>query len=190
MRTRDPRWLTALGGAGVAVRFTRPFEKAVVRGFVDAATPRLLLVQILTDGARTDGWQCVRMRDVRGIGPDPYAGFVRRAMHARRVRRRRAPRVRIDSFGSLLESANRLFPLVTVHEERVHPRVCWIGRVAAVDGSHVSLLAIDPDARWDATVTRHALTRITRVDFGGEYEEALHLVGGPPPRTRHRAARR
>ena len=30
-----------------------------------------------------------------------------------------------------------------------------------------------------------ALRRITRVDFGGAYEEALLLVGGSPPLVRH-----
>jgi len=34
---------------------------------------------------------------------------------------------------------------------------------------------------WDKEPTKHLLSEITRVDFGGGYEEALHLVGGPAP---------
>jgi hypothetical protein len=44
----------------------------------------------------------------------------------------------------------------------------------------VSLLKIDPDATWDTTPTEYRLREITRVGFGADYENALHLVGGEP----------
>ena len=42
------------------------------------------------------------------------------------------------------------------------------------------LLEINPDASWDAEPREYRLRDITRVDFGGDYEDALHLVGGWP----------
>ncbi len=60
------------------------------------------------------------------------------------------------------------------------PDVCQIGRVMSVAATTLSLLEIDPGAVWDEAPTRYALKQITRVDFGGDYEEALHLVGGDP----------
>jgi hypothetical protein len=46
----------------------------------------------------------------------------------------------------------------------------------------MSLLEINPDATWDDTPSEYRLSEITRVNFGGDYEDALYLVGGSPPR--------
>ena len=70
---------------------------------------------------------------------------------------------------------------MTIHREKVDPDVCWIGRVLGVEGGSVSLLEIDPKATWKKTPTCYRLREITRVNFGGDYENALHLVGGNPP---------
>jgi hypothetical protein len=64
--------------------------------------------------------------------------------------------------------------------------VCEIGRVMGVEKGHVSLLEIGADATWYATPSRYRLRDITRVDLGGDYEEALQLVGGGPPPGRRR----
>jgi hypothetical protein len=58
-----------------------------------------------------------------------------------------------------------------------------IGRVTGIANGRVSLLEITPGAKWDKHPEEYRLREITRVDFGGDYEEALHLVGGPPPQT-------
>lgn len=50
----------------------------------------------------------------------------------------------------------------------------------------MSLLEIGPDALWDDEPETYRLSEITRVDFGGAYEEALHLVGGFPLTGEHR----
>jgi hypothetical protein len=44
----------------------------------------------------------------------------------------------------------------------------------------VSLLEIGPDAKWEDKPKEYRVTEITRVNFGGDYENALHLVGGVP----------
>jgi hypothetical protein len=67
---------------------------------------------------------------------------------------------------------------VTIHREQVDQDVCWIGRVQGLDRSRVSLLEIGPDAKWEDSPEEHRVAEITRVNFGGEYENALHLVGG------------
>jgi hypothetical protein len=92
----------------------------------------------------------------------------------------RKPRLKLASLGALLWSANRAFPLVTIHREKVDPDVCHIGRITALKNNRVSLLEIGPDALWDKEISDYSLKEITRVDFGGDYEKALHLVGGAP----------
>jgi hypothetical protein len=52
--------------------------------------------------------------------------------------------------------------------------------VIGVSKSRLSLLEVGPDAVWDEKPAEVLLREITRVDFGGGYEEALHLVGGNP----------
>jgi hypothetical protein len=73
-----------------------------------------------------------------------------------------------------------LFPLLTIHRERVDPDVCWIGKIEDIRQGQVSLLEINPDAKWDRKPTSYSLSEITTIEFGGEYERALHLVGGSP----------
>ena len=55
-----------------------------------------------------------------------------------------------------------------------------IGRVVSIVSGKLSLLEIEPGAVWEETPTRYSLEEITRVDFGGDYEDALYLVGGEP----------
>ena len=168
------------------VRFSRRFEDSVVRGYVLDVGPRFFLLALVSDGIWFDGFECFRIGDVRDLRSDPYGRFAEAALKRRREPFPRTPRVRLSSVEELLLSAGRVFPLVTIHREQVDPRVCWIGRVVRIDDGRVFLLEIKPDATWDKKPTAYRLSEITRVNFGGDYEEALALVGG----TRRQANQR
>ena len=43
-----------------------------------------------------------------------------------------------------------------------------------VSKGHVSLLEIGPDADWDDRLETYNLREVTRIDFGGDYEQALN----------------
>jgi hypothetical protein len=162
------------------VRFSRRFEKSSIRGYVLDMGPRFFLLSLVSDRIRFDGFECFRVADVKGIRPDPYNVFVESALKRRGERRPKKPRVNVKSIEDLLLSAGRAFPLVTIHREQVDPEVCWIGRILGVERGRVSLLEINPDATWDDNPTEFKLSEITRVNFGGDYENALFLVGGDP----------
>ena len=163
------------------LRFTRPFEAGTVNGYVMDIGPRWFMLALVSDGIRFDGFQCFRLSDVRGLQvPNPFAAFVEVALKKRGERPPRKPRVSVASIEDLLLSANRSFPLVTIHREQIDPDGCEIGRVLQVKDGRVSLLEISPDAIWDVEANDFRLRDITRVDFGGDYEEALQLVGGRP----------
>jgi len=165
------------------IRFWRPFEEGSVHGYVLAAGPQWFLLALVGDGIRFNGFQCFRRRDVRNLQmPHSHVRFVEAALRKRGERVPRRPRVNVLSLEGLLRSANRLFPLVTIHREQVDPGACWIGRVRDVDKKRVAMLEIDPDACWHHAPTDYRLSEITRVDFGGDYEDALSIVGGSPPR--------
>jgi hypothetical protein len=46
-----------------------------------------------------------------------------------------------------------------------------------VTNGKVSLIEIDTDAIWDDEPSSYRLREITRVSFGGAYEDALYRVG-------------
>jgi hypothetical protein len=84
----------------------------------------------------------------------------------------------------LLQTASRAFPVITIHREKIAPDVCHIGSLTELTENRVSLLEIGPDACRDDTLLSYRISEITRIDFGGGYEEALILVGGMPARRR------
>lgn len=162
------------------VRFDRQFEDSSLRGYVLDVGPKFFLLAVVSDGIWFDGFECLRVGDVRSLRPDPYAKFVESALKRRCLRKPHKPRVSVASIEELLLSASRQFPLVTIHREKVDREVCWIGRVLGMELGRVSLLGITPNATWEDDSESYRMSEITRVSFGGDYEAALHLVGGNP----------
>jgi hypothetical protein len=162
------------------VRLSRRFEDSAIRGYVLDIGPRFFLFALVSDRIWLDGFECFRVSDIKGLKPDPYASFAEKALRKRGERRPKKPRVSVASIEELLLSANQAFPLLTIHREEVDPDVCSIGHVVSVTRGRVSFLEISPDATWERTPTEYRLSEITRVNFDGDYEKALHLVGGNP----------
>ena len=163
------------------VRLSRRFEEHPVRGYVLDIGPSFFLFALVSDRIRFDGFECFRSRDLCEIMADPHADFAETALQLRRERPPKKPSVSVASIEDLLLTASRAFPVVTIHRESVDPSVCWIGRVLAIEHRRVSLLEINPDAKWEKTPSKHPLKEITRVNFGGDYEDALHLVAARSP---------
>ena len=98
-----------------------------------------------------------------------------------------------DALGKLFEKqelsdddrslANELAFGTLRHREEIDSDVCHIGKILRIDDEYVSLLEIDPDAEWGNEAEQYRISEITRLDFGGKYEEALLLVGGKCPRA-------
>lgn len=171
----------------VIVKFWGPFEEGSTLGYVLDIGPEFFLLLLVDDNMRFNGFQCLRLQDVRKLQlPAENAAFVEAALRIRGERVERKPKVSLDNIEELLLTANRLFPVVAIHRENVNPDVCHIGRVVKIEKGKVSLLEIGPDAVWDEEPIDYRLREITRVDFGGGYEEALVLVGGVPARLKPR----
>lgn len=158
------------------IRFSRSFEDFPIRGYVLDIGPSFFLMELVSDRLWFDGFECFRLSDVRDLRADPYAHFAESALSKRRERLPKKPRVSVGSIEELLLTAGRAFPLVAIHREQVDPNVCWIGRILSVEQGSVSLLEINPDATWNDKPGKYRLREITRVNFGGDYENALHLV--------------
>ncbi len=165
------------------VRFERRFEGSPVRGYVLGVGPKFFLLALVSDRIWFDGFECFRIEDVRGFRQDPHACFAESALRKRRDRLPQKPHVNVGSIEKLLLSAGRQFPLVTIHREQVDPDVCWVGRVLGIEHGRVTLLDMTPDAIWEEKPESFRMSEITRVNFGGDYETALYLVGGHPGQT-------
>ncbi len=166
---------------GQFVRFNRRFEKSTIHGYVLDVVPHFFLLALVSDRLQFDGFECFRIRDVKDLKQDPYAAFVEAALKKRGERKPKKPSISLASIDKLLSSASQLYPLVTIHREQVDPDVCWIGSVSNVKNGYVTLREIGLGAKWESGTTKYRLSEITHVNFGADYEDALHLVGGEPP---------
>jgi hypothetical protein len=165
----------------IIVRFSTPFEPGWVEGYVLDIGPRFFLLAIIDDYQKFNGFQCSRISDVRQLRvPAPYADFIVAALRKRGQIIRRKPNINLAGLPELLKTASRLFPLITIHRQEAKPDICEIGRAIDVDKNRLLFHEIDPGAIWYKRLTSFPLNEITRVEFGGGYEEALHLVGGEP----------
>lgn len=179
-RERNAKLQEAFSNA-IVVRFSNPYESGWTHGYVLDIGPKFFLLGLIDDQMRFDGFECFLRSDIRRLRvPDPYEAFAVAALRKRGQHIERKPDVDLTSLPAMLQTAGRLFPLITIHRERVKPDTFEIGTITHISESHLQLLEIGPDAIWDKRPTKIPLNDITRVGFGGGYEEALHLVSGRP----------
>lgn len=172
--------LKSAAEAGHLVRLHARSEPGHTCGYVQSVGAEFVLMSVVSDGIWFDGFNCLRIDDLKALELDPHAAFLDAVLTARAETAPASPVVDLDSVEGLLTSASARLPLVTIHTGGADSDVCYIGRVLSIEGGIVWMLEIDADAVWDADPTSHRFIDITRVDFGGDYEDALHLVGGAP----------
>jgi len=164
------------------VRLKRRFEDYSIRSYVLGIGPKFFIIAIVNDRLWNDGFECFRIEDIKSVETDPYRAFAESALKKRLEHKPKKPTVNLTSLEKLLQTANQAFSLVTIHREKIKPNACWIGRVLEIKNHRVSILEIGPDAKWDKSPEKYRINEITRLNFGGDYENALYLVGGEPPK--------
>jgi hypothetical protein len=178
---KKPDKLRAAMKSGTLVRFSRRFEDSFTTGYVLAVRPKWFMLLLIDDRVRFNGYSVLRIADTSKLQRDPFSEFVGSVLKKRKQKKPRVPQVDLSSTEKLLSSIAGQFSLVTIHTERIDPSVCYIGRIRAIAKGELSLLKIRPGAVWDRKATTYRLSDITRVDVGGDYEDALYIVGGEPP---------
>lgn len=164
-------------------QFVRVYREGLEDGWADGyivgTGPDFFALELVDKSIRFDGYNCMRYADVtRCEVPAPYFEFVENALRMRGLHRRGRIEVDLLSTSALLRTAGSVFPVVSIHLETRDPDVCFIGRVCAVSDSQIELKLITPAAKWTDETEEFLLKTITRVDFGGAYEDALILVAG------------
>lgn len=173
--------LRAACAADLLVKIDRPLLDAglpaVTLGYVAKFNSHWVLMNVVDDGIRFDGFQALRTSDIVSIQvPAANAAFVEKALELRNESRPASDCIRLASLTELIASTASLFPLVTIHQEVHRPDQCDIGRFEAIEGESLILHGIDPEAHWHGSETKIPVANITRVDFGDSYAEALTLV--------------
>jgi hypothetical protein len=165
------------------VRVERSIEPGRTDGFVVGVGKDWFVLQAFEAGAHSSaGYMAFRSKDVSLLTvPAPNQQFAAKALRLRGLRRQVPKGLKVGSLPALMRSANGVEPVVTIHLEALAPETCYIGRVATVAKREVELHEITPGAKWKRTTTVFLLADITRVDFGGPYEDALARIGGRPP---------
>lgn len=153
------------------------YEHEGERGYVIGLGMRWALIQIVSDDLADDGFLATSLEMLAEIEVvDPDESFFPRfmEMHPLAVR---PPNVDLDDTRDLLQSAQRQFPLVNIETEQAHPGSCYIGRITGLDEEGVVLELVSPAGEWDEE-EHYPYDSITRIGFGGRYEQALAIAAG------------
>jgi hypothetical protein len=159
------------------VDFKRPgLDENYLRGFVLDYSDTLTLLNVLDDDFHLNGFTVFRNGDVESYRTyDDKDYFLNRVLRLKSIKHKRKPSVDLTNWKTLLLSAQKLFPLITIHREVISNEVCFIGKVVSVTDKMFTLYEIDVGAEWDRP-HRYKLPDLTKVDFGGGYEDALWRV--------------
>jgi len=160
------------------VRFTTQYEDVGVRGYVLDIGEDFFLLAVVSDRLWLDGFECFRVGDIATFGEDPYSDFAESALEKRGQDCPERPDVDVSSVKEIIASADRDFPLITIHREELDSEVCNVGKIISIDDDHFYIREINPGAKWSMDLTEYELDDITRIGFGQDYEDALYLVGG------------
>lgn len=160
--------------------FRAKFKKGWAEGYLVGKGPKFFVIHLVDGGVRLDGFNCMRYKDVTALeAPAPHADFMDRVLELREQKVAEAPLpVDLSSRGALIRTAGLAYPVITLYLEKANPDACYIGKVLSVDDKRVRIRCILPGGVWDDEEDSYRLSKITRVDFGGSYEDALVLYAG------------
>ncbi|MGO2353905.1 MAG: hypothetical protein ACTH58_04110 [Marinomonas foliarum] len=145
-------------------------------GFVVDANEEMVLLQLVDDSVRLNGYQVLFLEDISDFAhPAPFNDFQKKVLSLR-GEEVVDPEVDLDDLAVMLIDISEEFGLVTLHREEIEPDSCEIGRVVRADSVTYELEEIGSDARWFDETFEYDLYDITRIEFGGAYEEALLMA--------------
>jgi len=155
-----------------------PLPSEELEGFFTSSSDAWLLLHKTTDYILLDGHSAFPAGDVFAVElVDDDRRITRRVLDLRGESPRSLPEIDLTSPRRILETASPLYPLVTVMAEREIPDAAWIGRISGYEDDYFVLQLLTPGAEWSDDKV-FAYDAVTRIDFGGRYEDALALAAG------------
>lgn len=150
-----------------------------MEGFVQAVgTEWMLLALFDTNWFAFDGFVTLRVADISKIKEvgDTDSTAVRAAKLTEQWPPPTVKGLDLDTTAGLLKTASDHFPLATVYIEETWPDVCYVGRVAELSPTKLSLQSLDPEATWEPEADEWDLTDITRLNLGDRYSTVLFAL--------------
>lgn len=164
------------------VRFRRkPLDESWLYGFVLACSETLTLLHLLETATFTlNGYSVIRNEDVSlfAVYDRPAYYYESKVLRLKGIRPQPQPEISIGNLSDLLTSIDRLYPLFTIHRELMNDDCCFVGSLAAITAKTFTLDEVDDCGEWIGP-RRYRFSDITKIDFGGGYEDALALVARP-----------
>ncbi|MFC8732859.1 hypothetical protein ACFT5B_10400 [Luteimicrobium sp. NPDC057192] len=153
-----------------------------LEGFVVGIGKRWVALAKLDSRVSFDGWTLLRLKDIQAVTlePDPDC-FTVKALRARSEWPPPSADVELDDLRGAATAAAAVAPTTSVFVEFDRPDICYIGSLVSVDDKGLRLLEVDTQAEWRRKPRSIDRDDVTRIDFGGRYEEALALVAGAAP---------
>ncbi|PHS18348.1 MAG: hypothetical protein COA78_02455 [Blastopirellula sp.] len=146
-------------------------------GYVVGMGDDFIALESISNSIYYDGYRCILLSDVTKCDvPDKYSEFLEKALRLRGLKQQGDQGVDYSSAKSIIQSVSERFPLVTIHQERLYPNECYIGSVDKLSNGFLELQEIDPGGIWCEESEPYKLSDITKIAFGGAYEEALFLA--------------
>lgn len=180
-KTRElAAFLQRAQNARTLVQVTRHrLERAPARsvGYVVGLGSELVMLHRLSDRIDLDGFEILRLRDVTAFREDfAERAFYTYALEMKREEARAPTGVDLTDIASAVRSVDESQSLVVIHREVLAPDEAAVGKVRATLSSGVRLHWMTPTAEWAEDETLYRYASITRIEFGGEYEETLAAV--------------
>lgn len=162
----------------------KPIDPNLMTGFALGWNTALTLIQLIEhETFRLNGYAIFRNLDVRRWRPVKSNDFLARAARVHRLRPSRPAAVRIDSLKVAIVSSGTVFPLITIHRERIKRGACHVGKMLRSSQRALTVLSINPQADWEKEET-YLFKDITLVQFGGVYERLLFQLAPKSRQTR------
>lgn len=156
-----------------------PVTDHSLRGFVVQANRRFVLLNVIDDSFFLNGFSIFptdticRFRVVENRRADMIRYVLTQRYPEGYPQRPLFDTGELKDF-SFLERVHGGYPIITVFREEIDDTVCAVGRVERIKRKSFRLEAMDVDAGWD-DVEKFRYRDVTRIDFGGHYEEALWM---------------
>lgn len=138
-----------------------------------------LVTKTISGDILSDGYTVFQRTGIKNIKQSKAEKFVSDALKLRKEKWPKiSPRIKknLDKPGDIIQAVLKSFPLVTLHFERWDPDVCFIGRDVKIKGNYLKWYGIDPNAEMKKEAFEFKLNKITKIQFGDQYSNALWQV--------------
>ncbi|MDB4988290.1 MAG: hypothetical protein JWN04_3468 [Myxococcaceae bacterium] len=171
----------------VCVERKRLVDEPGIVGRVLALGEELVVFSLISDDIQPNGFVVLRVADITSVrSPAPHAAFKEKVLAVRGRAPRFAAPSKPLSWRSLIDHAAPRWPLLAIYTEVKKPDVLFIAQVSkmSLEGATVSTRLVAPGGIWNKRQKVFRMADITRIDFGGRYEEALAIALGLLPKAR------